>query len=103
MLRKQGSFNYTHMPYGIWVKGVEGKKLLSPVIKGRDSQGQTNFVAQAKEAELRVDMAHRRLTIRMRNGAATTPDGANDVSFEAKEVEVELPPAFGPDNGRRCH
>ena len=43
--------------------------------KGANAKGKTNFVAQAKEAELRVDMAHRKLSIRMRFGTATTPDG----------------------------
>jgi lipopolysaccharide export system permease protein len=98
-LRKQHSLNYAQMPYAIWVKGVDGRKLRDPVIKGRSPQGATNFVAQAKEAELRVDMVRRKLTIRMRYGAAMTPEGDN-VKFDAKEVEVDLPPTFGSDGAR---
>ena len=43
MLRKQHSFNYPQMPYAVWVKGVDGKKLQDPVIKGRDPQGKPTF------------------------------------------------------------
>jgi lipopolysaccharide export system permease protein len=102
LLRRQGSINYVSMPYAIWVKGVEERKLLDPVIKGRNPDGATDFVAQAKEAELRVDMVHRKLTIRMRLGAAMTPDGRNAVAFDAKEFEVDLPPTFGPEGALRA-
>ncbi len=98
MLRKQHSFNYPQMPYAIWVKGVDGKKLQDPVIKGRDPQGRTTFVAQAREAELSVDMPHRKLTFIMRNGHATMQDGT-DASFDSQpqKVEVALPPGFGKE------
>jgi lipopolysaccharide export system permease protein len=101
MLRKQKYFNYTHMPYGIWVRDVEGKKLLDPVIKGRNAEGQTTFVAQAKEAELRVDMAHKKLSLRMRFGSLISSDGQTNAAFEYREVEVDLPPNFVGEAGRR--
>jgi lipopolysaccharide export system permease protein len=102
MLRRQHSITAVSMPYAIWVKGVEGRKLLDPVIKGRDAHGETNFVAQAKEAELRVDMAHRKLTIRMRFGALISADGQNSAAFEIEEVPVDLPPSFGPEGALRA-
>ena len=98
MLRRQHSINYSQTPYVIWVRSVEGRKLIDPVIKGRNAQNKTNFVAYAKEAELHVDMPHRKLSIRMRNGTATTLDGASDVAFEARIVEVDLPPSFGAED-----
>ena len=97
MLRKQHSFNYPQMPYAIWVKGVDGKKLQDPVIKGRDPQGKPTFVAQAREAELSVDMAHRKLTIRMRFGSVISADGTADANFEAREIPVTLPDGFGKE------
>ncbi len=98
MLRKQHCINYSQTPYAMWVRSVEGRKLIDPVIKGRNSQNKTNFVAYAKEAELRVDMAHRKLSIRMRNGTATSPDGGSDVAFETRLVEIDLPSNFGADD-----
>ena len=53
-------------------------------------------MAQAKEAELRVDMAHRKLSLRMRFGSATTPDGQNVVAFEYRDaapVQFDQEPA----------
>ena len=57
MLRKQRSINFTQMPFAMWVQGVEGRKLIDPVIKRRNAQGKTELTARAKEAELHVDMA----------------------------------------------
>jgi lipopolysaccharide export system permease protein len=54
-------------------------------------------VAQAKEAELRVDMARRKLTIRMRFGSLMSSNGQTDAAFEAQDVDVDLPPGFGKE------
>ena len=56
MLRKQHSVNFPSMPFAMWVEGVEGRKLINPVIKRRNPQGKTELTAGAKEAELHVDM-----------------------------------------------
>jgi lipopolysaccharide export system permease protein len=103
MLRKQGSINLSQTPYALWVRGVEGRKLIAPVIKGRDAHNKTNFVAEAREAELRVDMFHRKLSIRMHNGTAMAADGANNVAFETETWDIDLPPSFGveDENERR--
>ena len=98
MLRKQKCINYSQTPYAMWVRNVEGRKLIDPVIKGRNAQNKTNFVAYAKEAELRVDMAHRKLSIRMRNGTATASDGGSDIAFETRVQEIDLPSNFGADD-----
>src|SRR5438045_2912191 len=52
LLRRQDTLHYGSLAHAIWGKGVEGRKLLDPGIKGRNAEGKTNFVAQAKEAEL---------------------------------------------------
>jgi len=96
MLRKQHSFNYPQMPYAIWVRDVEGKKLVDPVIKGRNTQG-LNFVAQAREAELHVDMAARKLSITLSIGRFITSDDQDNGIFDSKTVDVDLPPTFGKD------
>jgi lipopolysaccharide export system permease protein len=100
-LRKQGKIDYANMPYAIWVRAVDGRKLVDPVIKGRNPQGKTNFVAEAKEAELHVDMPNRKLTFLMHFGSLTTLDGASNANFDAREVTVDLPPTFGSDGERR--
>src|SRR5437868_1112336 len=56
LLRRHGMINHTSLPYAMIVRGVEGKKLLSPVFKRKTASGVIDVVAHAREAELRVDM-----------------------------------------------
>src|SRR5262249_1109443 len=43
MLRRHSMVNYPQLPYAMYVKGVEGKKLISPVIKRRTPKGEIDF------------------------------------------------------------
>src|SRR5580704_3444221 len=50
MLARQKSFSHSSMPYAMWVRGVQGKKLIEPLITRRDPNDPTKIdVAQAKE------------------------------------------------------
>jgi lipopolysaccharide export system permease protein len=102
MLRKQRSINFTQMPFAMWVEGVEGRKLIDPVIKRRNAQGQTEMTARAKEAELHVDMARRKIMIELKAGAATLSDNDNLSFQDLEQLEVDLPPSFGADADRRA-
>ena len=102
MLRKQRSINFTQMPFAIWVEGVEGRKLIDPVIKRRNAQGKTELTARAKEAELHIDMARRKIIIELKAGTVTFTDGDNCTFKEMDQLEVDLPPSFGPDADRRA-
>src|SRR5262249_9442842 len=55
LLARNGMISNAQLPYSMFVKGVQGKKLVSPVIKRRNNQEQIDMVAHAREAELRVD------------------------------------------------
>ncbi len=103
MLRKQHSINFSSMPFAMWVEGVDGRKLIDPVIKRRNAQGKTEMTARAKEAELHVDMRRRKITIQLTAGTGTSSDGENDVSFsQPQEIEVDLPESFGADADPRA-
>lgn len=103
MLRREPhSVNIPSAPYSIWVKGVEDRKLIEPVIKGRGPNGKENFVAQAREAELRVDTAHKELVIRMRFGSAKTSDNEDGAAFDVLEQKISLPAVFEPDMFHRA-
>jgi lipopolysaccharide export system permease protein len=90
ILSRHGMISHSQMPYSMWVRGVQGRKLLNPTFKRRGPQGQTDFVAQAKEAELRVNMSKRLLLLHMRWGVASSADGAH-AYFEDRVWEVPLP------------
>jgi len=103
MLRKQRAINILQMPFAIWVEGVEGRKLIDPVIKRRNAQGKTEMTIRAKEAELHVDMPRRKITIHLKAGTAVSSDGGNNATFNVLEpFEVDLPPNFDAEANRKA-
>jgi lipopolysaccharide export system permease protein len=91
LLRRQNMISHSSLPYSMWVRGVQGRKLLSPIFKHRNpTTGQVDIVSLSREAELRVNAAKKMLLVHMRWGVANTPDGTS-VFFEDKEWEVPLP------------
>src|SRR2546423_6302868 len=54
MLRKQNQISYPQLNYSIYVRGLQGKRLVNPTFKRRDAKGETDLVAFSQEAELRV-------------------------------------------------
>src|SRR5262245_51341905 len=75
ILRKQGQISYPQLQYAMYVKGVEGRKLLYPTFKRRDERYNVDLVAQAREADLRVDLARQVVMIHMRYCVASSESG----------------------------
>jgi lipopolysaccharide export system permease protein len=94
LLRKHGALSHSQLPYSMFVHSVQGKKLLSPVVKRKDARGHIDVVAQAREADLRVDMVKRLLLVHMRSGFVSSEDGSGGV-FEDHIFELPLPANFG--------
>ncbi len=99
LLRRHGMISSSQMPYAMFVKGVQGKKLLSPVFKRKNPKGQIDIVANAREADLRVDMARQLLLINMRDVKVISEDGSRSY-VEHRTFEVEL--NLGPNPNRRA-
>ena len=57
MLRRDRMISNPGLPYAMFVKTVEGDKLINPVFNRKDKQGHIDVVAHAREASLRVDLA----------------------------------------------
>jgi lipopolysaccharide export system permease protein len=100
VLKKQHMISHSQMPYSMFVKEVQGKKLLSVVIKKRDEKGHITFVANAREAELRVHVPRKLLLVRMRNGVASGEDGSR-AYFEDRTFDLTLPNNIGNANQTR--
>jgi lipopolysaccharide export system permease protein len=80
--------------YSMFVRRVEGRKLIDVIFKRRDSSGAPDFVVWAREAELHVDMDRREVLVSMRNCDAFGK-GA-DFMFSTDHVEpVPLPAGYG--------
>ena len=93
LLAKQKSITHPQMPYAMWVKGVQGRKLLDPLFKCKDAKtGKFTIVAEAREAELHVDMNRKLLLVNMRE--CTVVGDESNGTFPAKLWEVALPDGF---------
>ncbi|MBI1918503.1 MAG: LptF/LptG family permease [Planctomycetes bacterium] len=93
LLKKHGQVTHPQFDYSMFVKGVQGRRLISPTFKHRDGHGETDVVAQAQEAELRVDMKKRILLVRMYRGEAWSKNETH-AYFQQRDWEVELPDDF---------
>jgi lipopolysaccharide export system permease protein len=101
LLKKHGMITHSQLSYTMFVKGVQGKKLLDPVFKRKNPQGKIDLVVSAREAELRVDMAKRVLIVRMKQADTWTPDGSRAHLEDEKPITVDLPEDFGKAGQRR--
>jgi lipopolysaccharide export system permease protein len=98
ILKKQGYISHSSMPYGMWVKGVQGRKLLSPVFKRKKDNNEIDVIV-AREADLHVDMQRREVIISMRDGTLDSASGG--AYFNDHNEAVPLPEGFGSDSNRK--
>jgi lipopolysaccharide export system permease protein len=98
-LKRQGCLKHTKMPFAMWVRQVQGRRLIDAIFKKRDEKGDGyKFVARAREARLHFDPATSKLRVDM---SCVITSGEND-SLEGNATEpyyeVELPNnVFGGD------
>jgi lipopolysaccharide export system permease protein len=95
LLKKNRMINHSQLPYAMFVKEVQGKKLLDPVFKRKDPHGQIEYVANAREAELRVDMTRKLILIHMKWGVCTSCQDGSLATFEDRVFDVPLPTNWG--------
>src|SRR4051812_14940003 len=93
MLRKQNQISSPHLDYSIFVKNVQGRRLIHPVFKRHDANGETDVVAVAREAELKVDMHNKVILVRMKFGEVLS-HGGTDSLFDDQVFDVPLPEAI---------
>ena len=100
MLRRDLCIRRPNMPYVMWVRQVQGTKLEDALFKRFDLKDPTkgyDIIAKAREAELRVDMAHAKIIVNMRHGQVLRDDGMERLSFESRSWDVPLPPDLSND------
>jgi lipopolysaccharide export system permease protein len=100
VLNRQGMIASPSTPYSMFVKGVQGRKLLSPVIKRKNANGQIDLVAHAREATLHVDTERNLLIVKMKYGVVTGDDQAVG-DFVERVFEVQLQPKTPGDELRQ--
>ncbi len=102
VLQRDHSFNQPRLNYAMWVRQVQGKKLLNALFKRRDTNDPSRYdvVALAREAELRVDMSRKLILLHMYNGQVVAGNGSSLYFFD-RVFEVDLPGAFVGERQRR--
>lgn len=55
LLKRNGCLRHPQVPYSMWVREVQGKRLLDAVFKQRDDNGGYDIVARAREAQIHYD------------------------------------------------
>jgi lipopolysaccharide export system permease protein len=93
-LRRDRRLNEPKLGYAIWVKEVQGRRLISPTFVRRDAQGRDEIVAVAREAELQVDWQEEVLRVYMIQGEIVRDyQGPREVrlAFDEEVVPVPLP------------
>jgi lipopolysaccharide export system permease protein len=103
-LARDHSFNQPRLNYAVWVRQVQGRKLLTALFKRRDQNNPERYdiIAWAREAELRVDIPNKQILLHMRNGAIITGDGSTSGYLDDRVFPVDLPAAFLADRPKRA-
>ena len=100
MLKKTGQLTYPGFDYSMFVRGVQGHRLIGAVFKHHDFYGETDSAATADEAELHVDMSHQKLLVRMRHGVSwSKPD--THAYFNERDWPIDLPGDLVKNHNRR--
>ncbi len=90
-LRRDGSFNEPKVNYSIYVKEVQGRRLIGATFKRRDAKGNEDLIAMAREAEIKVDLTNKQIIVEMWHGDMDK-NRETSCSFEHQLFPVDMPP-----------
>jgi lipopolysaccharide export system permease protein len=90
MLQKDGHIKHPKINYEIYVKNIRGRRLIDAQFMRRSPDGKSfDVIARAKEAELRVDLAHKQILVDMRQCYVRT-EHEDDLFIESRIWAVEI-------------
>jgi lipopolysaccharide export system permease protein len=92
LLKRDGRIKHAQLGYEIYVKRVEGRKLIEAQFMRREPKGQNfDVIARAREAELRVDMKAKQIIVEMRHCHISGKNGEDESFVMKQEFPVDLP------------
>src|SRR5207249_129537 len=92
MLKKDGCIKQPGLKYAMWVRHVQGRRLIDALFKRQDDRGKYDVIAKSLEAELSVDLPNKELIVRMRHGEIFGEDDSKGRAFfDQREWPVPLP------------
>jgi lipopolysaccharide export system permease protein len=95
MLKKDRCIKMPNLPYSIWVRQVQGKRLVDALFKRRAKGADYDVICRSREAELQVDMPNKQVLVHMRHGYLLDDKGKNHSYVQDHIWLVPLPPNFG--------
>jgi lipopolysaccharide export system permease protein len=109
LLKRDRSFRAPQSPFSIYVRDVQGRRLIDVVLKRRKAlkPGQDpitagyDYIARAREAEIRVDLERSVLLVKLIGWSAIDGNDKQIVyTDDNPEVEVPLPGIFNMENAK---
>jgi lipopolysaccharide export system permease protein len=97
LLKKDGYIKQPGLPYSIFVRNIQGKRLIDPVFKRQAPTGQYDVIATAREAYLHVDTVMEKgeqtrvLRVTMHHCQVFGSEKEDRGYFEEREWTVPLP------------
>jgi lipopolysaccharide export system permease protein len=91
MLANDRTINHPRLNYAIWVRQVQGRRLLDATFKRRDLRGEFDLIARAREADLLFDYRNKKVVVRMRHGEVYNIPTNAHAFFEYQEWEEKMP------------
>lgn len=95
LLRKEKSIKRPDLPYSIFVRQVQGRRLQDALFKRRGKNNGYDFVARAQEAELHVEMASKQVAVHMRHCYILEENGKGSGYCQDRIEYVPLASDFG--------
>jgi len=103
MLKNDRTINHPKLSYAIWVRQVQDRRLVGATFKRRDARGLYDLVAQAREAELRVDSNNKQVLVHMRHGEVFSMPNGTRAYFEDRVWPVPMPDSpLAPQRERKA-
>jgi lipopolysaccharide export system permease protein len=102
-LKHEGKLTLPRVNYEIYVKRVQGRKLLDAQFMRKDATGaRYDIIARAREAELHVDLKKNQIMVHMKYCEIVNNDGVSG-HVDEKDWPIEIPPEYlNPDKSRAC-
>jgi lipopolysaccharide export system permease protein len=96
LLKKDHMIKMPNLPYCIFVRQVQGRRLEEALFKRRAAKGENyDVISRSREAELHVDLPNKQVLVHMRRCHLLDENGKSTGYFQDKIFPVPLPPNFG--------
>ncbi len=92
MLKREGRFAHPRTEYAMFVKRVEGRKLIKPLFLHREPHTQQfDIIAEAREAEINLELSKKRILVKMRDCNVADKKNEAPAHIDEKIWAIDIP------------